>query len=122
MRDYKTLIFWEKSLDFSIEIYEKTKKFPAEERYGLTSQLRRAATSISINIAEGCGRDTKKDLVHFIHIAEGSASEVECELIIANRLSYISQQETNTLLQQIDEIKRMMANFKFKIEEDINQQ
>ncbi|MBO5539816.1 MAG: four helix bundle protein [Muribaculaceae bacterium] len=118
MRDYKKLSIWQRSLDFSIKIYEKTRQFPADERFGLTSQLRRAATSIPINIAEGCGRDTNRDFAHFIHIAEGSACEVECELIIAHRVNYLSQSDYAHLAQEIDEIKRMIASFKIKVEGD----
>lgn len=119
MRNYKNLEIWQKSLEFSIEVYNKTQSFPLEERYGLTSQIRRAATSIPINISEGAGRDSLKDYVHFIQIAEGSACEVECELIIARRLQYLSQQDFDTMSQEIDLIKRKIAKYKFKLEEDI---
>lgn len=90
MRDFKTLDIWKRGISLSKMIYVLSREFPAEEKFGLQSQIRRAATSIPINIAEGCGRDSLKDFAHFIHIAEGSASELECELIIAVELGFIT--------------------------------
>ena len=115
MRDFKKLDIWKRSLDFSIAIYEKTKTFPAVVRYGLTSQIRRAATSIPINIAEGSGRSTNKDYAHFLQIAEGSANEVECELIIANRLCLIQDNDFQQLNKEVNEIKKMIGAYKAKI-------
>ena len=118
MRDFKKLDIWQRGLDFSLQVYEKTASFPSEERFGLTSQIRRAATSIPINIAEGAGRVSKKDFAHFLHIAEGSANEVECELIIAKGLNYLSSNNYEILMNEINEIKKMIVGFRSKLESD----
>ena len=119
MRDFKKIAFWERSVDFALTVYRKTQSFPKEEMYGLTSQMRRAATSIPINIAEGCGRESKKDFMHFLQIAEGSASEVECILILAKRLNYLSEDESDALSEEIGQIKKMIRSFKIKLENDL---
>src|SRR5215470_16037026 len=86
MRPHHKLEAWNKGVEFVTEIYRETDGFPTEERYGLTSQIRRAAVSIPANIAEGAGRFSKKEFAHFLSNAQGSASELETELIISNRL------------------------------------
>lgn len=118
MRDFKKLNIWQRGLEFSLQIYEATASFPSEERFGLTSQIRRAATSIPINIAEGAGRVSKKDFAHFLHIAEGSANEVECELIIAKGLHYLPPNVCETLIDEVNEIKKMIVVFRSKLESD----
>ena len=110
--DFRRLDVWRKSKDFSIEIYKITQKFPKEEMYGLTSQLRRAALSISNNISEGCGRGTNKQLEQFLNIAIGSAFEVENILIIAHEINYITEEEYNNLFEKINEIQKMLFGFK----------
>ena len=77
MRDFKDLLVWEKAHRVTLQVYRATRTFPADERYGLTAQLRRSAASIPANIAEGCGRDGERELARFISIAAGSASETE---------------------------------------------
>jgi four helix bundle protein len=101
-----------------LQIYEATASFPSEERFGLTSQIRRAATSIPINIAEGSGRVSKKDFAHFLHIAEGSANEIECELIIAKGLNYLPPNVCEILIDEVNEIKKMIVVFRSKLESD----
>lgn len=118
MRDFKKLNIWQRGLEFSLQIYEATASFPSEERFGLTSQIRRAATSIPINIAEGAGRVSKKDFAHFLHIAEGSANEVECELIIAKGLNYLPSNVCEILIDEVNEIKKMIVVFRSKLESD----
>ncbi len=118
MRDFKKLNIWQRGLEFSLQIYEATKSFPSEERFGLTSQIRRAATSIPINISEGAGRVSKKDFAHFLHIAEGSANEVECELIIAKGLNYLPHNVCEILIDEVNEIKKMIVVFRSKLETD----
>lgn len=111
MQDYKSLKIWQYSHVFTIEIYKLTVGFPKEEVFGLTSQLRRATTSIELNIAEGCGRDTNNELKRFLYIAMGSAFEVECNLLIVRDLNYISNEKWGELQTKIEEIKRMMTAF-----------
>ncbi len=109
MQTHKDLIVWKKSIDFVVEIYLKTNSFPKEEQYGLTSQIRRAAVSISSNIAEGYGRHSEKELIRFLFISLGSASEVETHLIISNRLGYINDNSFENLSQNVLEIVRMLS-------------
>ena len=84
MRDFRELKVWEKSHQLALEVYSATTKFPKEELYGLTSQVRRSAVSIPANISEGCGRDSPAELLRFCRIAMGSASELEYELLLAH--------------------------------------
>jgi four helix bundle protein len=89
MRDFHEIQVWSKSYALTRRIYEVSRQFPKEELYGLTSQLRRSALSIPSNNAEGCGRDTDADMRRFLQIAAGSASEVDCQLVLARDLEYL---------------------------------
>lgn len=109
MRDFRKLKVWEKSHRLTLVVYKLSGSFPASERYGLTSQLRRASVSVSANIAEGCGRDTKVEFARFLDIAMGSASEVEYLLLLANDLNYIEKDEYDTAAAQVTEVKRMLT-------------
>lgn len=111
MQDFRNIQVWRKAYDLTREIYKATKVFPPEEMYGLTSQLRRAAMSIPCNIAEGCCRSTDADFARFLDIAIGSASEVECQLLLAHDLGYQRQGESEELLALVVEVKRMLAKF-----------
>ncbi|HET9056582.1 MAG TPA: four helix bundle protein, partial [Chitinophagaceae bacterium] len=90
MQNYKELKVWEKAHDFTLKIYEATKIFPKEEIYSLTNQLRRAASSIPANIAEGCGKKSQLDFANFLNIALGSANEAEYYVILSKDLKYLS--------------------------------
>ena len=96
MRDFRDLNVWEKAHRFTLQVYRITKTFPSDERFALTVQLLRAAASIPMNIAEGCGRDTERELARFISIAAGSASEVEYQLLVALDLNYIQKHIENS--------------------------
>jgi four helix bundle protein len=95
----------------ALAIYREAKGFPSDERYGLTSQIRRAASSIPANIAEGCGRDTEADLARFMQIAMGSASELEYHLLLSKDLALLDDVIYSTLHRDTVEIKRMLAPF-----------
>ena len=97
VKDYRDLIVWQKAMDLVEAIYRTTATFPREEIYGLTSQLRRAAVSIPSNIAEGNGRNTTRDYVHFLGMAYGSVKEVETQVLIAERLRYIDSSHSSQL-------------------------
>ena len=112
MHDFKKLKVWEKSIDLVVSIYQLTEQFPRHEKYGLISQVQRAAVSITCNIAEGCGKGTKKDFKRFINIPIGSANEVENLLIISNRLKYMSEVAYDYLSDRINEIKRMLKSLR----------
>ena len=110
MKDFRQLKVWEKSHHLALAIYKETKKFPKEEVYGLTSQIRRASISIPTNIAEGCGLNTDKGFARFLQIAMGSASETEYQLILAHDLEFLSQETYEKLHNDVTEIKRMLAS------------
>lgn len=118
MQDYKKLKVWEKSHALTLKIYIETKNFPKEELYGLISQLRRSASSIPTNIAEGCGRYGKKELCRFLQISMGSASEVEYHLLLSFELKYFTKKIYNELLNDIIEIKQMLTSFIKKLNTD----
>lgn len=104
--DHKDLDVWKAGIDLVVVVYELTKSFPKEEIYGLTSQLRRAATSVPSNIAEGAARNSDKEFAQFLYIALGSLVEVETQLIIAERLGYIDS--LTELSKRIVAIKQML--------------
>jgi len=104
---HKNLDAWKEAIKLTIEIYTLTKSFPKEELYGITNQIRRSAVSIPSNIAEGCARQTAKETIQFLHIALGSAAELETQLIIANNLNYINEHEFESLLEKLYAISRM---------------
>lgn len=106
MKSHKDLLVYQKSLDFVVEIYQLTNGFPESEKYGLISQLRRAAVSVPSNISEGAGRKSKKEFIQFLHIALGSLNEIETQLEIAKRLNYLLSIED--LLNELIYIKRMI--------------
>ena len=108
MQNYKDLKVWEKAHDFTLSVYEVTKQFPKEEIYSLTNQLRRAASSIPANIAEGCGKNSQPDFANFLNIALGSANEAEYYLILSKDLKYLNNEIFEVLIKTINEIKAML--------------
>ena len=111
MKNFRQLHVWEKAHQFVLEVYRVSRVFPKEERYGLTSQLRRSAMSIPTNIAEGCGRQGDAELSRFCQIAMGSASEVEYQLQLATDLNILSKDEYAKMNDQLVELKRMLNSF-----------
>jgi four helix bundle protein len=111
MRDFKGLKVWEKAHQLVKEIYVVTRNFPDDERFGLTSQLRRAAVSIPSNVAEGCGRESQREFARFLSISAGSSSEVEYQLLLAFDINYLEQEQYLQLNNNIIEIKRMLNSF-----------
>ncbi|MGB8491649.1 MAG: four helix bundle protein [Bacteroidales bacterium] len=110
MKDFRTLTVWQKSHNLAFLTYQITKKFPKEELYGITSQLRRAVVSVPTNIAEGCGRGSDKDFAKFAQIAIGSASECEYLILLSTELGYIAKNDSNELINKVCEIKRMLTS------------
>jgi four helix bundle protein len=100
MRDYTKIEAWRLADDLTVAVYERTRSFPKEEMYGLTSQLRRASYSVPANIVEGASRESKKDYLHFLYIARGSLSETQYFIHLARRLEYFSVEEADTLREQ----------------------
>ncbi len=107
---YKNLAVWQKAMSFTTDVYRLTQGFPQEERLGLTSQIRRAVVSIPSNIAEGYGRSSDLEIVRFLHIALGSANEVETQLLIATNIGYISNDDADTYLTRIGELIAMLRS------------
>lgn len=109
MRNFRELKVWEKAHRLTLSVYHVTRRFPAEELYGLTSQMRRSSASISTNIAEGCGRDGDAELARFLQIAMGSASELEYQILLAGDLGYVDKATCDQLESNVAEVKRMLA-------------
>src|SRR5258708_29111896 len=107
-KTYKELDVWIKSRILVKEIYATTMSFPKEELYGLTSQIRRSAVSVPSNIAEGYGRQYKKETIHFLHIARGSIYELETQLYVAFDLKFIPEQRFNELIVLIEECRKLL--------------
>ena len=109
MRPHERLDVWNKAIEFVIAVYRATENFPKEEKFGLTSQIRRASVSIPANIAEGAARKSPKEFAHFLSNAQGSTSEVETELLIAHRLGFLAETNYRALRDSLDEIGRMIT-------------
>jgi four helix bundle protein len=115
MQNYKNLIVWDESHKLVIQLYKTTGSFPKNEQFGLTSQLRRAAVSVPANIAEGCGRYTDKDTLHFFQIALGSLHESEYYILLAKELDYINDAEYKKLTTTCNNAKAMLLSLIKKI-------
>ena len=112
MRPHENLEVWKKSVDFVVEIYKLTESFPNEEKFGLTSQVRRASVSIPTNIAEGAARTSNKEFAHFLSISQGSASEVATEILIAAKLGFIEKESFAEISAKLNEIGRMITGLR----------
>ena len=115
MRDYTKYDIWNDGIEISIKIYELTKSFPDEEKFGLTSQIRRASISISSNFAEGCSRTSEKDFKRFIEIALGSIFELKTQLTIANKLKFIQSKELEDMMELIDKCGKQLNTLRNKL-------
>jgi len=115
MKDFKNLHVWSKAHNLVLDIYRTTAKFPKEEIYGLTSQIRRSAGSIPTNIAEGCGRNSDGELYRFSCISMGSASELEYQLLLIKDLNYINEEDYKILNEKLMEVKKMLNSFMQKV-------
>lgn len=116
MKNFKDLLVWQKAVDLVTFVYNVTKEFPDEERYGITSQMRRSAVSIPSNIAEGHMRTTDKDFRQFISISRGSCAELETQTTIAYKLGYIKEEDLyNLLTSKIEEVAKMLSSFYAKL-------
>lgn len=108
MHNYKQLKVWQDSVELATQVYKLTAQFPAEERFGLQSQVRRSCVSIALNIAEGAGRATNGEFKQFIGYANGSANEVETTLIICRNLELLTEEEVNRVSEKLDSIQKML--------------
>ena len=118
MRDFREIQVWGEAHLLTLEIYMATATFPTDERYGLTSQLRRSSASIAANIAEGFGRGGNAELARFLQIAMGSACEVEYHVLLARDLNLLSKTIYDELDGRVVEVKRMLASLLLKVRRD----
>lgn len=122
MNKLNELKIWNKAIDLTVDVYKATASFPSDERFGLTSQSRRAAVSIPSNIAEGAGRNSMKEFNNFLGIANGSSYELQTQLVIANKLDMLDIDLLNPLLAQIDELQKMTYGFQQMLDKKINKE
>jgi four helix bundle protein len=111
VRDFRDVDVWKKSHLLALDAYEITRPFPREEQFGITSQIRRAASSVPANIAEGCGTDTDLEFARFLIMAMRSATETEYHLLLAKDLGYIDEKQYRAIERKVIEVKRMLASF-----------
>lgn len=116
MKDFRTLVVWQKSHELTLAVYSATKQFPKEELFGLTSQMRRSSSSIPTNIAEGCGRGSNADFQRFLQMAFGSANELDYQLILSNDLKYLDGESHQRLSGLLLEIKKMLSTLIRKVQ------
>jgi four helix bundle protein len=109
MKTHKNLDVWQNSVEFVTEIYMLTNAFPENEKFGLTNQIRRSAVSIPSNIAEGAGRHSKKEFSRFLNIAQGSATELETQLIISKNLDFIDYEQYENVVEKLTSIMKMLS-------------
>ena len=111
MKNFKELQVWQKAHQLTLLLYKITNSFPADEKYGLVSQIKRSASSIAANIAEGCGRSGDAELARYLQIAMGSASELEYHILLVHDLKIIETSNYEELANEVVEIKKMLASF-----------
>lgn len=114
-QSYRDLVVWQKSIALAKELYRVTAKFPAEEKFGLISQVRRAAISVPSNIAEGQARNTTGEFIQFISHAEGSAAELDTQLFLSVELGYLTSSDAAPVVAQIEEIRRMLNSLRRRL-------
>lgn len=120
MRDYRKIKAWELGDNLAVQIYTHTKRFPKDELYALTSQIRRAAYSVPANIAEGAGRRTVRDFLRFMDVAKGSINEVQYFVHLASRLNYLSAVDAKTLMEASEEVAKCLAGYIKAVETDLD--
>ena len=118
MRDFHQLSVWQKSHQFTLDVYTLTCAYPKDELFGLTSQIRRSSSSIATNIAEGCGRGSDADFGRFLQMAMGSASESEYQILLSFDLNYIDENQYKQMNAKVTEIKRMLSSLISKTKAD----
>ena len=111
MTTYKDLIVWQKAIELVLKTYEVTEKFPKEEIYGITNQMRRCVVSVPSNIAEGCGRQTSKDTIHFLYISRGSLYELETQWYLVLDQKFINENDFQNVMIQIEICKKLLNGF-----------
>jgi four helix bundle protein len=116
VKGYRELVVWQKAMDLVVQVYELTRRFPREEMYGLSAQMRRAAVSVPSNIAEGQGRGAGSDFVYFLRIGQGSIQELETQVLLAARLDYVSSADTDRILLLSSEVAKLLRGLRASVE------
>ena len=106
--NYKNLKVWQNAMEIAVDVYQLTLLYPKDEQYGISSQLKRCAISIPSNIAEGSGRSTDKEFARFLSIALGSSYELECQLLLSNKLNLAKELNLTTVLEKVSEVQKMI--------------
>ena len=113
--DLKDLVAWQVAMDLATAVYQQTRRFPADERFGLRLQVRRAAVSVASNIAEGHGRSNKREYARYVLIARGSLKEAETQIILAERLEYLSPSQRDQLLKLTDRVNKLLTGLRRRL-------
>ena len=108
-KPHKKLDLWNMAMELAVTIYQVTDSFPREERYSLTDQIRRAVSSVPSNVAEGAGRQTKKEFINYLHMAQGSLSELDTQLELARRLGYLAHDSWTMLDRRVERVDKMLS-------------
>ncbi|MEM6749884.1 MAG: four helix bundle protein [Planctomycetota bacterium] len=117
-RDFRKIEVWKRSHELTLAVYRTTHGFPADERFGLVSQMRRSAASTPTNIAEGCGRGSRKEFLQFLGIASGSNRELAYQLLLSEELGYVAPDAAGPLRAEADEVGRMLGGYMRSLRED----
>lgn len=118
MRNFRTMKMWNDAIELAVVTYRHTKQFPVEEKFGLASQMNRAAVSISSNIAEGCSRNSDLEFKRFLEIAMGSAFELETQIVLANKLAFINVEVMKLVVDQVNQLQKQLNGMISKIKND----
>ena len=120
VQSYRQLVAWQKAMELVDHVYDMTEKFPREELFGLTLQMRRASVSVPSNIAEGKAREHLREYLHHVSVAQGSLAELETQLEIAARLSYCSREESGQILEQAQTLARQLSAMRSALEQRLS--
>ena len=119
MRDYSKIVAWQRAHGLTVQVYKETGAFPSQEKFGLTSQLRRSASSVAANIVEGSARSTKKDYLRFLHIAWGSLKETEYFLLLSHDLGYVTNDKYSELTELVNGVFAPLWGLMKSVEEEV---
>ncbi|MEO8043106.1 MAG: four helix bundle protein [Acidobacteriota bacterium] len=119
MKDFRSLLVWQRAHELTLAVYKATKNFPGDERFGLTNQMRRSSSSVATNIAEGCGRGSNQDFNRFLQIAFGSSSELDYQLILTLNLAYLAPDVHLEMRAKLIEVQKMLASLMRKVQPEM---
>ena len=120
MKNYRDLMVWQKSMALARDVYQLAKLLPRDELFGMSDQIRRAVVSIPSNIAEGCARESEREFLHYLSIAQGSTAELETQLLLCEDFGYIGQNATQPVLQSCEEVSKMLHALSSKLKASLS--